>query len=371
MMNTDRASQIEADSNTNMGTTGQTLLERLAQSRDTPAPSQRRRLSDPSAMGQLPPSLRPLPVRSMDGSRWLPTPDEQSRRVATADPAQSTPESQEESALTQHACSAAVCAVLKVFETTELLESILCFLDTKDVLSLRRTNRRWNSIVHTSPYLRLHFFTYTQWERPPSRYQLLPVNLSGITIQEEVPIELGQWVKVTMTPEAAKSICPEPKQRVRSRSIFEGMRGGLGSLNRSSNDAWPASTAPPPTSTGSLQYENLQISQPPILGMQAYVVHPNVLDDRFEARAVNSLLSGPLYAPSRDPPPIAKLSCDAGITLGFLAQTAQELLGSQVAGPSSHGEVFVVFKAIISFCDADSSPKKSTRRNLRTVTRIG
>jgi hypothetical protein len=62
----------------------------------------------------------------------------------------------------------------------------------------------------------------------------------------------------------------------------------------------------------------------------------------------------------------AKLSCDAGITLGFLAETAQSLLNSQKAGPSNAKDVRVVFKTIMSFCGPEQATKKRTRT--RTVT---
>lgn len=343
-----------------------TQQRRLA---DAPPPSQRRRLSDSSANPDATLFSRPLAVRSRDGARWLPTPDEQIQHAGRGEWTEVSSEPDEAPLLHQHECSAAVCAVAKAFETTELLESILCFLETKDVLSLRRTNKHWNSTVHSSPYLRLHFFTYPQWERPSSQYKLLPINLPGVAIEEDEPIHLGQWIKVTITPEAAKRICPEPKQRVRSRSIFEGLRGGLG---RSSNDAWPASTATPATN-GSLKYETLHIAQPPLLGMQAFLVHESSTSESLPTPttsfAAMSLLGG---VPRRHgPTAVAKLSCDSGITLGFLAETAQELLGSQRSGPSSATDVKVVFKAIISFGPADTSPRRSSRRNLRTVTRIG
>lgn len=339
--------------------------------------SQRRRLSDSSAAAELSEALRPLSVRSVDGSRWLPNPDEQSRRSNLAERPESTAEHAEASSLPQHSCSEAVCAIAKVFETTELLESILSFLDTRDVLLIRRTNKHWNSTVYSSPYLRLHFFTYPQWERPPTDYQLLPFSLPGINVEKDEPIERGQWVKVSMTLDAARRICPAPKQRVRSRSIFEGLRGGLG---RSSNDAWPASTAATVAMSSELRYEDLQIAQPPLLGMQAHIIHRSLGPD--------SPSSGPPPSPAlRCPPPspflasrarpdsnspaVAKLSCDAGITLGFLAETAQELIGSLKSGPSHESEVKVVFKAIVSFSEGEVSPRKGTRRKLRTVTRIG
>lgn len=270
----------------------------------------------------------------------------------------------------EHKCSSAVCAVAKVFGTTELLESILCSLDTKDVLYLRRISKQWDTTVQSSPYLRLHFFTYPQWDRPPSEYQLLPLKLPGVIIQADEPIHLGQWIKVSMTSEAAKRICPEPKQRVRARSIFEGLRGGLG---RSSNDAWPASSNTASV-TGSLKYEDLKIVQPPLLGMQAYLEGHGAQAESstmpMTSFAAMSLVAG--ASAQREPlPAVAKLSCDSGMTLGFLAETALELLGSRNSGPSDVTGMKVVFKAIISFCSTDASPRRGTRRNLRTVTRIG
>ena len=177
-----------------------------------PSPQRQRcRVSGPSADVATASTLRILPVRSRYEPRRLPTGDEETDVAA---------EPPETPSLPQHECSAANCAVAKVFETAELLEAILCFLDTKDVLELRRTNKQhWNATVHSSPYLRLHFFTYRQWERPSAEYQLLPLSLPGVEIRLDEPIHLGQWIEVTITLEAAKRICPEPKQRVRSRSI--------------------------------------------------------------------------------------------------------------------------------------------------------
>lgn len=310
----------------------------------------------------------------MDGTRWLPSPDEQLHRVGAMDRAESTPEPDTPSPLEQHDCKAAVCSVIKTFETTELLEAILCFLDRKDVISLRRTTKRWDSLVHSSPFLRLHFYNRPQWKRPPSSYQLLPLSIPGITIENGEPIHLGRWIQVTMTPEAAKRICPEPRQRVRSRSIFEGLRGGLG---RSSNDAWPAGTATEDEG-GSLKREDLYIVQPPLLGMQARLIR-QVRKSDPERLAAGSAVSRDIGGVAEvsdeaqsphEPPAIAKLSCDAGITLGFLAETAQELLGPRTSGPSNAGDVKIVFKAIISFGAAEISPR-ATRRQVRTVMRIG
>ena len=321
-----------------------------------------RRLSDgdtpPAAT--LPTRPEPVAIRSSDRSRWLPAPDEQSHRIGLGSSSSSQPESSPSQPLEQHKCSYAMCAVSKVFQTTELLELVLSFLETKDVLTLRRTDKHWQSTVGQSPQLRLHFFTYAQWNRPGSQFQLLPLSLPGLTIERGEELHLGRWVVASLTPEAARRIVqnPKPNRRVRSRSIFEGLRGGLGSRSQNSSDAWPASRATP-TSNSTLQYEDLFITQPPIVGMQAFIVWPGAIGDweRTEVEEESDL-----------PPACAKLSCDAGITLGFLAETARSLLASQKSEPSNVEDARIVFKAIISFVPPEQAMRK--RNNNRDVTRI-
>ena len=266
-----------------------------------------------------------------------------------------------------HSCSSDTCSLAKVFETTELLELILGLLGTQDVLRLRGTSRRWNSTVISSPLLRLHFFTYPQWQRPASEYQLLPLTLPGLMIEAGDMIHLGQWISFTLTSEAARRICPEPKQRVRARSIYEGLRGGLG---RTSNDTWPASSSTK-GHDGKSSYEELQIMQPPMLGMQAYVVDAPSLTDPTPTEPTSLNLDDLDLNESPSSAACAKISCDAGITLGFLADTAQTLLAPQPSGPSQTTEKAVLFKAIVSFCQSESSAKRRGGRSVRSVTRIG
>ena len=147
-------------------------------------PSQRRerRFSDTDRPQSELPTTRPesIAIRSRDGSRWLPAPDEQSHRVGMGNAlATLISEFGPMHPLVQHDCSAAICAIANVFETTELLELILSFLESRDVFSLRRTSRLWDSTIHQSPQLRLHFFTYGQWSRPGSQFLLLPLSLPG------------------------------------------------------------------------------------------------------------------------------------------------------------------------------------------------
>ena len=323
-----------------------------------------RRFSDADRPPSEFPTIGPeaIAVRSRDDSRWLPAPDDQSHRYGlSGSTTVSEPEELPSQPLEQHICSSAMCAVAKVFETTELLELVLSFLETRDVFSLRLTSRLWNSTIHQSPQLRLHFFTCGQWSRPGSRFQLLPLHVHGLTIELGQEIHLGQWFTVSFTTEAARRVAPDPKpnRRVRSRSIFEGLRGGLGSRTQKANDSWPASKATP-TINSTLQYEDLFVIQPPVLGMQAFVILAKEIAD--ESGATEDL------AMATEPRPCAKLWCDAGITLGFLAETAQSLLASQKAGPSNAEDAIVVFKAIMSFCAPEQSPKKRT--NTRSVTRL-
>ncbi|KAK0336801.1 hypothetical protein LTR59_007789 [Friedmanniomyces endolithicus] len=109
----------------------------------------------------------------------------------------------------------------------------------------------------------------------------------------------------------------------------------------------------PTNANGTLHYGSLHITQPPTLGMQAFIIDlvtatdPGSSDDKADVKL---------------PAPCAKLSCDAGITLGFLAETAESLLP-----PGS--EKSVMFKAIVSFSKSEPVPRK--RGVARSVTKIG
>ena len=329
-------------------------------------PSQRRlrRFSDADRPpGELPTRSEPVAIRSRDGTRWLPAPDEQSLRTGqrSRTPTPDDQETIQPQMLEKHNCDAAVCAVTRVFETTELLELVLSFLETKDVLLLRLTNRQWDSTIHQSPQLRLHFFTFGQWARPGSQFQLLPLSLPGLSIELGDELHLGRWIIITFSPEAARRICPDPQltRRVRSRSIFEGLRGGLGSRTQNSIGGWSAPRATATVHT-TIRYEDLYVTQPPVLGVQAFIVYSPKPTDRQESQESEE------SSPDENLRACAKLSCDAGITLGFLAETAQSLLRSQEAGPSNVRDARVVFKSIMSFCAPEQVPRKRTTG--RTVT---
>jgi hypothetical protein len=300
-------------------------------------------------------------VRSSDGSRWLPAPKEQAHRYGgpwSTDCAIIATNVDSDAGLAsieipQHKCDAPKCSVSQVFGTVELLEIILGFLRTKDVLAQRLTSVKWNVVVTDSPQLRLHFFAIPQFLRPGPDFLLLPLNVAGLSIELGESIHLGQWICVSMSREAARKILPNvPAGRVRSRSIFEGLRGGLGSRAGSSDDKWPrGNTESKPTHDNALDYSLLFITQPPPVNVQAFIHQSGISNDAKDDESY--------------PAACAKLSCTAGITLGFLAEAALSLLPS-VTGAATTDTI--VFKAILSFCSSKGSMGK--RSVTRQITRI-
>ncbi|KAK4549417.1 hypothetical protein LTR36_006414 [Oleoguttula mirabilis] len=326
-----------------------------------------RRFSDTHRPSTATPGPQPAPitVRSRDGLRWLPAPAEQTRTVGSRGADTSEAEPTSTVPLEPHACNAAICAVTKLFETTELLELTLSFLATKEILTLRRTSSNWNATIQQSPQLRLHMFYYPQFMWPADNFQLLPLSLPGLSVELGEPLPLGRWVEVTFTRDAARKISPDLPQRRprRSRSIFEGLRGGLGPRAGPSTDLWPTlSGNPAETLNSTLQYEDLFITQPPVVAMQAFILPP------AKSAGTRDGHSDDGFSDEEEPAARAKLSCDAGITLGFLAETAQSLLTSNKCAVGEDGRS-IVFKAIVSFCTSDSAPRK--RSFARSVTRIG
>ncbi|EMC99478.1 hypothetical protein BAUCODRAFT_337878 [Baudoinia panamericana UAMH 10762] len=308
------------------------------------------------------PVLRPEPiaVRSRDGSRWLPAPDEQSHRYGGKASISDGLDPASGPSLKPHICHATECAVSKVFATPELLELVLSYLDTRNVLEVRLTSPRWDTVVRTSPELRLHLFCLPQFARLGSDFQLLPLCMPGLDVKLGEPLHLGQWVHVSMTARAARYILPNssPTRRVRSRSIYEGLRGGLGSRSSNTKADWPTSSSGLPAK-GLLRYEGLLIGQPPPINMQAFIVsHDDTKSFSAKGKEVERLDDRPF--------PCAKLHCDAGISLGFLAETVQSILTDSKL---KSGEVKVLFKTIVSFCNTDSAPRK--RSGTRGVTMIG
>lgn len=258
--------------------------------------------------------------------------------------------------LEQHSCESVACAALGVLETTELLELICSFLESPDILHFRRIDRRWNATIMDSPHLRLHHFTYAHWRRPSEQFQLLPLKLSGLNITHGDKIHLGQWIELSFTLEGARLISPHPKPRKRALSIHEGLRGGLGSKAKLSRDATSTGNVDS-TAVWNIRYEDLFVTQPPLLNMQAFITRPQ---SRASADAISARSQK-----ARPPTLSAKLCCGTGITLGLLAETTQHLLSSaSESGPSTSEEKEVVFKAIMSFCEpADSAKNRRSPRS--------
>ncbi|KAM0723532.1 hypothetical protein Q7P37_000519 [Cladosporium fusiforme] len=258
-------------------------------------------------------------------------------------------------ALEPHVCDRPTCAVSKVWETTELLEQILTHLPTDDLLLLRPVQRAWNGLVQESPALRLHLFVHPNWQHPATDFQLLALNIPGLMIRRGKPVHLGQWIEVHMNLQAAERILEDSRDRAQpTRSLW---------FDRDFIQPFHHRT---PASQSQVNYSDLQITQPPIVGMQAFFV---------EAKAASS--SG---APSKsdygEQPscevPIAhsKISCDAGLTLDFLAKVSKSLQARIHAGstPTERENRTVIFKAIVSFCQSDTAPRK--RSGTRTITKI-
>lgn len=315
-------------------------------------------------------STQNIDCRGADEDRWPPLPDRQSQvvRERPSIAKATNAETLSVNEIRPHLCIGIECAVIKVFETTELLELILTHLETDDVLSVRSTSRRWNLVSKESPRLRLHYFSKPQYARPAAQYDLLSLNLPGLMIENGKPLHLGRWIHVSLTREAARSLAPETqvRHRVRSRSIFEGLRGGLGSKKSSQNLLWP-NPAPEFGSSPTLEYSKLLVTQPPLLGMQAFIISPRTQNPSH----LTDDDTGSEDSPDIEPIACAKLSCDAGITMGFLAETAQSLLSSaqNIHGSGEEDDRFVLFKAIMSFSEVSTRERKI--RTAKNVTRIG
>ena len=253
-----------------------------------------------------------------------------------------------------HTCSAAECAITKVLETPELLEIVLSFMGTSDVLAVRRINSKWQGVTQNSPLLKLHYFVNPQWNRHPKDYELLDLNLPGLTIASSDPVDMGRWIKVTMTRAAASQICPNGGSRSRALSVHEGLRGLRKARESSSNSNQPEQQ-PSHVIASQLKHEDLHIVQPPIVGLQAF--------------AMTQLpAAGPSNEPQGGSKPraIAKIHCNTGITLGFLAEAVLRLLNNGDDETDDTNQY--IFKAIISFAPPEAKSKKRDGR--RSVVRI-
>jgi len=246
----------------------------------------------------------------MHSQSVLPTPFEVSRMVGGVP---SRPDCNEHAyhnpeAVDVHTCSTSPCAVVKAMHTVELLEHMLSFLPTRQIVVLQTVNKRWCSLIQSSPQLLPHLFIEPRWRHPSKDFQLLRLTtIPGLEIKRGDAVHLGQWVEVRISLGAAQTIAA-----------------------LKDNDAIPSHTADP------------LITQPPLRAM-----------------------SGFRHGSNRTSKTHWKISCDAGITLGFMADVAQDILRK-----NKHGDSYKsVFKAIVSFgVQSDAAPRM--RSTTRTVTKV-
>ncbi|KAH9827827.1 hypothetical protein Tdes44962_MAKER02761 [Teratosphaeria destructans] len=150
-------------------------------------------------------------------------------------------------------------------------------------------------------------------------------------------------------------------RRPRARSIFEGLRGGLGSHRAGpSNDPWPAAASQKKAPDNiAIKHEDLYITQPPICAMQGFLYpRSSLLDSAHASGGVRD---------EEESSACAKLSCDTGITLGFLADSALSILPTpslssrltfKEMNERERGEEQIVFKAIMSFTDEHTKERR-------------
>jgi hypothetical protein len=195
-----------------------------------------------------------------------------------------------------------------------------------------------------------------------------------------------------MTPRAARSISrkiykrPRPKLPKLHRSVFgpeipwvvEEVSG-----SDDDDDGQQKQTRPSSSNLTPQQTADLLLTQPPVVGVQASVV----VADGAAPREDND--DNDDNDDDDDTTTLArsKLACDAGITLGFLAEAANLLLRDSKRLPSGGGgggdssgkldggngkgkqELVVVFRAIVSFCaQTDGAPR--VRGGTRFVTSV-
>lgn len=229
--------------------------------------------------------------------------------------------------------------MVKALGTIEILEHVCTFLAPIHVLQLQLVTKKWRSLVVHSPQLSLHLFVEPQWSHPAINFQLLLLAIPGLKIKRGDPVHLGQWVEIRMTLAAAKQISATAK-KVRNSSL----------------------RPVPPMLLLRPKYADLFITQPPLKGIQAFLV---------DAHDVTLDTACPKDRRTTAPIAHAKMSCDAGITLGFLADVTEWMFEKheKLIQVENLGNKVVVFKAIVSYCvQSDAAPRM--RSATRTVTEI-
>jgi hypothetical protein len=247
--------------------------------------------------------------------------------------------------------------MMRALNTIEILEHICIFLPTREVLPLQLVNQKWCSLVTESPQLSIRRFLEPHWSHPATNFQMLILAIPGFAIKRGDPVHLGQWVEVRMTLEAAKEIMATVENIPDAgNATFPLHPRVLFNFRRST-----VRVAPPRSSTRP-NHAKLFITQPPLKAMQAFLVNAH------DAPLETSGLGGRQITVPRAH---AKMSCDAGITLGFLAEVAEWMFEKRhrLLQREDHQNTVVVFKAIVSHCvQSDAAPRM--RSATRTVTEI-
>jgi len=174
-----------------------------------------------------------------------------------------------------------------------------------------------------------------------------------------------------MTPQAARGVSRKiyqrPRRTCKAKRVYlpdEFVDGG--------DDDGDGCASYSPSHLSPQQIADLLLTQPPLVGVQASVVAVGGDEDsRSQDREASD---------SNEPKELArsKLACDAGITLGFMAEAVNFLLrdlellsdgeGSE-DGKQQRKDVVVVFRAIVSFCaQTDGAPRM--RSGTRFVTKV-
>jgi hypothetical protein len=281
----------------------------------------------------------------------------------------------------QHTCTNPNCALKRVLSTPDLLETTLTHLPTTSILLLRHVSKLWLSLITTSPSLRLHLFLQPQWRRPPTDFQLLPcTTIPGLQIARCEPVHLGQWIEATMTPQAARAISRKiyqrPRKTCKAKRIWRSPSPGEEFVDGGDDDGGDGQRASSSSLLSPQQMADLLLTQPPLVGVQASVVVVDGDASISQAKDASGIKEKKQLAHS-------KLACDAGITLGFMAEAANFLLRDlelverggdgdperMVDGKKKKQEVVVVFRAIVSFCaQTDGAPRM--RSGTRFVTKV-
>ncbi|KAF2717986.1 hypothetical protein K431DRAFT_231778 [Polychaeton citri CBS 116435] len=298
-----------------------------------------------------------MATHGRDGSSWTPVADSHSYLDSQSHQTATHPVEIPNHQSRRHQCLSVGCAISRVFATTELHELILSFLTTDHILPLRLTAKGWNQIILTSPCLRLHLFVRPRWRHDPTDFELVPFCTPGLEFKRGELVHMGQWVTVTMTLDAARRISPpgRPALRRRSRSVFESLCIGV-----CAEDAVSQTTGSEPNEPEiqPLSTEGLYISQPPITCIQAVGHHRMEVATPSDSSESN-FNEGEMMDLETDEIPYAKLSCHTGITLGFLAETAQMILEKRQDSQT------ITYRTIISF--AKYEPRRDKRSSSQRV----